>query len=313
VAEGLMSFSTFRICAGNGAGDGSTAGSCDSAAAPTFTATVPPRPLTGNGLTFAPGGVATEQLSAFANLNGATDSASLPTVPFGSSATVLAQVGAGFTPGVPIPALAPTGQYAGGISSTTGFALAPGGASVLLHSQVQLNTFGAEGLATSDQQLTATFGFTTVASQTFELSFDAIKELRAGLGQPGIDANADTSFSVSLTRAGAAGSFSWTPDGVVGSGVSCSGAGIACTEYADAFDLQFGVGLVGLPIDVALPFGPGYFEVELTLPAGTYLFTIASQTRADASIFQVPEPHTLALLGLGLLGLGITARRKARL
>jgi hypothetical protein len=46
----------------------------------------------------------------------------------------------------------------------------------------------------------------------------------------------------------------------------------------------------------------------LFLASGNYSFSISSNATSNASI--IPEPGSLALLGLGLLGFGLVSRRK---
>ena len=55
----------------------------------------------------------------------------------------------------------------------------------------------------------------------------------------------------------------------------------------------------------------GAFETELFLTGGrTYQFQISHIETANVQVVTVPEPGTLALLGLGLLGAGAANRRK---
>jgi hypothetical protein len=81
-----------------------------------------------------------------------------------------------------------------------------------------------------------------------------------------------------------------------------------CAEYADAFSMTNNIGLLDVG-DAALINALGAFEAELTLGAGSYTFTISHNTNADAQV--IPEPGTLALLGAGLVGLGVRRRKVA--
>ena len=143
-AEGMFTLDTFRICLGNGVGSAGGTGATCAGGFPVFSTLL-----------------GTEEAGATARVNGVSASINPPLAGLGSTFSATAVVGAGFTPGTPIPILAPTGQYAGGHSFSTGFALSPGGANVLLHSQTQLNTFGSDSSASSQQTLNSTFIFET--------------------------------------------------------------------------------------------------------------------------------------------------------
>lgn len=169
------------------------------------------------------------------------------------------------------------------------------------------------GSATSDNDLSATFVFTLSEDGGVTISFDALAYLEAfaSLGEvpPG---NAQASYELSFDIQDDSGSiFAWAPDGDAG-GITGG------TETLDPFSLNTtisrnapftGVSFRGSAL--GSPNNGSFSATTGTLTAGTvYTLTAHMGSGANAqSAAAIPEPGVVALLGIGLLGLGFARRR----
>lgn len=161
---------------------------------------------------------------------------------------------------------------------------------------------------------TATVAFNFAANPFMRVFLN----LLAGAGSLST-ANLATSFTI--TNAAGATVFNWAPDGVLGSAITGG------TETADAANLNINLSTNTLTAGTLFTYDPtacgapagsatatscgGLFAaVSNPLVAGNYTLTLNALESVDLLLSQVPEPGTVALLGLGLAGLCLGGRRK---
>ncbi len=192
------------------------------------------------------------------------------------------------------------------------------------------------GTASALAENKSSTGFSTVvnAASGAIINFDFTADPRISLflqtnGAIGTFATGSTSAKLTMTctNAGGCGTtaggvaiadgaivFSWQPNGVVGGTAGVDGV-VGGNETADGENLNVGRTLNGPP-GGSTDFSPAALLANfhaMTNPLGAGVYTLQLDMNSSDGVIKaaaVPEPGTIALLGLGLGGLAMTSRRR---
>jgi hypothetical protein len=176
----------------------------------------------------------------------------------------------------------------------------------------------ASSLIQSITGFTLSFTVTGPNPTDLSVSFLADPDMRAEiLNEIGVAAaQANMAVSLKLQKDGAIPSINWAPDGTTTTNNCLTTGGITCSETLDSENLNLTVGTTTNNTAASHSWGPnvegsvGYGISANSLSAGNWTLTLKAETSTQLSRTDVPEPGSMALVGLAMLALGAAGRRR---
>ena len=151
-------------------------------------------------------------------------------------------------------------------------------------------------------------------SKTIKPAIPDVESFASGeTGTFSAQGNINASFTLAQTSGGA-GFINWAPRGTAANDCVAAG-GPVCTETADTQPLNVNTGVTTNTFD-RVSWDPNAlnetaFGIHITgLTAGTYTLTLNEVKSTSLARAPLPEPGTLALMGIGIMGLFASIRRK---